>query len=206
MDKKIKNLLFDLGGVIMDIRRQDCVEAFRALGLKNPESYFGEYAQAGAFKALEEGSIGIDEFHSTVRRDLPEGVTDSEIDTAFCRFLTGIPAHRLEALRRLRNNYSIYLLGNTNRIMWDSAIAEEFRKEGHVREDYFDGIITSFEARALKPDETIFRYAIDKLGIDPAETMFFDDSEANTTAAAALGFATATVLPGTEFTDYLPAE
>ncbi len=109
-------------------------------------------------------------------------------------------------MRRLRNNYSIYLLSNTNRIMWDSAIAEEFRKEGHVREDYFDGIITSFEARALKPDETIFRYAIDKLGIDPAETMFFDDSEANTTAAAALGFATATVLPGTEFTDYLPAE
>lgn len=201
----IRNLLFDLGGVIMDIRRQDCVDAFRRLGLRNADSYFGEYAQQGPFMALEEGSISTDEFHAQVRRDLPEGVTDAQIDEAFCRFLTGIPVGRLAELRRLRESgYKIYLLSNTNAIMWDSVIAGEFTKEGLTRDDYFDGMVTSFEARALKPDAAIFRYTASTLGIKPEETLFFDDSEANTAAAAALGFATATVRPGTEFTDYLP--
>jgi len=206
MGNKIRNLLFDLGGVIMDIRRQNCVEAFSRLGLKNAGSYFGEYGQNGVFMALEEGTISVDDFHNALRGNLPAGVSDAQIDEAFCRFLTGIPVRRLEALRRLRKDYGIYLLSNTNAIMWDSTIADEFTKEGLTREDYFDGIVTSFEAHALKPDAAIFRHAAETLGIKPDETLFFDDSEANTAAAAALGFATATVRPGTEFTDYLPTE
>lgn len=199
----IKNLLFDLGGVIMDIRREDCVEAFKALGMENPDLWLGVYGQKGPFLALEKGEIDADEFHRQVRPMFAPGVTDAQIDEAFCQFLTGIPTHRLEALRELRKHYGIYLLSNTNPIMYHSRIAEEFRKEGLEMADYFDGRVESFEAKCYKPDAEIFRYTAEHCGIDPAETLFFDDSMANVEAARRCGYQAAHVPPGTEFTDIL---
>lgn len=205
MDKKIKNLLFDLGGVIVDIERQRCVDAFAALGLRDAGSYFGDYGQQGIFKALEEGSAGVDEFHRTLHAVLPPTVTDNDIDEAFQRFIIGVPLHRLETLRRLRGEgYKLYLLSNTNPVMWRGVLAREFTKEGMCREDYFDGIVTSFEARALKPDARIFEYAARTLGIRPEETLFFDDSLENVEAARACGYNAVEVRPGTEFVDKLP--
>ncbi len=195
----MKNLLFDLGGVIMDIERQRCVEAYRALGMAHPEEFLGDYAQKGPFMMIESGEITAQEFRDTLHSYLPKGVTDEEIDQAFFQFLVGIPEHRLRELRELRKTHKIYLLSNTNPIMWDGKIEREFRKEGLRREDYFDGMVTSFEAKSMKPDEQIFRYAIDKLGIKPEETLFLDDSQANLDAAAQLGFLTALVKPGDEF-------
>ncbi len=202
----IKNLLFDLGGVIIDIERENCVKAFEALGLKDADSYFGLYAQSGIFMAIEDGSMSVDAFHAALRDKLPAGVKDYQIDTAFQKFITGIPKHRLEALRALRRKgYGIYLLSNTNPIMWRGVIAGEFAKEGLRREDYFDGMVTSFEAKAAKPDPKIFKYAAEFLDIKPEETLFFDDSEKNVEAARALGFQAVHVEPGTEFTDYIPS-
>lgn len=201
----IKNLLFDLGGVIIDIERQRCVDAYTALGLKDADSYFGEYAQTGIFMAIEDGSMSVDEFHAAMRALLPEGVTDYQIDNAFQKFIVDIPVERLKALRELRRRgYGIYLLSNTNPIMWRGVIANEFGKEGLRREDYFDGMVTSFDARAAKPDARIFTYTADHLCIEPAETLFFDDSTANVEAARRLGFEAVHVAPGTEFTDYIP--
>lgn len=202
----IKNLLFDLGGVIMDIEKEHCVEAFVRLGLPDAPSYFGEYSQKGPFMLLEEGMITSDDFHNQLRADIGKDVTDKQIDSAFCDFLIGIPVHRLEQLRELRKHYHIYLLSNTNPIMWDSKIRSEFTKEGLCREDYFDGMVTSFEAKSLKPDEKIFSHAIDTLGIKPEETIFLDDSQRNLDAAARLGFHTVLVTPGAAFVDLLSAE
>ena len=201
----IRNLLFDLGGVIVDIKRDNCVRAFEELGLENADSYFGEYAQSGIFLGIENGSVNIEEFHKAMREKLPAGTTDYQIDNAFQKFIVGIPARRLQALRELRcKGYGIYLLSNTNPIMWRGILASEFGKEGLRREDYFDGMVTSFEARSCKPDAEIFRYTVENLGIEPSETLFFDDSANNVEAAKALGFNAVEVKPGTEFTDYLP--
>jgi putative hydrolase of the HAD superfamily len=199
----IKNLLFDLGGVIMDIEKKNCVSAFEQLGLKNAADYFGEYSQQGPFEALESGSITAEQFHAQLRGHFDKEVSDADIDHAFNCFLTGIPVHRLENLRALRKKYGIYLLSNTNVIMWNSRIAEEFTKEGQKREDYFDGMVTSFDAKCLKPGAKIFEYAQTTLGIEPSETLFLDDSKANCEAARALGWNAAEVKPGTEFAEIL---
>ncbi len=201
----IRNLLFDLGGVIVDIERQRCVDAFTKLGLPDADSYFGEYSQSGIFLKIEDGSVGVDEFHRFMREKLPVGVTDYQIDTAFQQFIVGIPVHRLEKLRKLRcKGYGIYLLSNTNPIMWRGMLANEFGKEGLRREDYFDGMVTSFEARACKPDPRIFRAVVENLGIEPSETLFLDDSQVNVKAAVEFGFQAVEVKPGTEFIDYIP--
>ena len=199
----IKNIMFDLGGVIMDIEKERCVAAFDRLGLRDAASFFGEYSQKGPFLRLEEGTMTVDDFHQAMRAEIDGDVTDAEIASAFCQFLIGIPAGRLADLRRLRERHAVYLLSNTNPIMWGSMIRDEFIREGCSREDYFDGMVTSFEAKALKPDEKIFRFAAQKFGIDPCETIFIDDSQSNLDAAAALGFETLHVAPGEEFADKL---
>lgn len=201
----IKNLLFDLGGVIMDIRRLNCVASFERLGMKDADSFLGEYSQKGPFLQLEEGAISEAEFRTAVRQFIDGEVTDEQIDSAFCDFLVGIPKYRLEQLRELKKQYGIYMLSNTNSIMWHSRIAEDFRQEGLEREDYFDGIVTSFEARSIKPDAKIFHTVVEKLGIKPEETLFLDDSQKNLDAAAELGFQTLLVTPGSEFFELLNA-
>ena len=201
----IKNLLFDLGGVIMDIDRLRCVDAYKALGMKNPEEFLGEYSQTGPFGLLESGQITPAQFHEALRPYLPENVTDSQIDSAFCEFLKGIPEHRLEELKALKKEYKVYILSNTNPIMWYSRIADEFAKLGADISAYCDGVVTSFEEKVMKPDARIFEAACSKLGIKPEDTVFLDDSEANTAAAAALGFHTIHVAPGNEFDALLSA-
>ena len=195
----IKNLLFDLGGVIMDIRRQNCEAAFRRLGMNDIDRFLGDYGQKGPFLKLEEGKITEEEFREEVRRHIPEDVDDAAIDNAFNQFLVGIPLRRLQELRKLRERFGIYLLSNTNSIMWNSRIAEEFRKDGHDRDYYFDGCVTSFEARCYKPDAAIFRETLRKFGLNAPDVVFFDDSQANCDAAARLGFKTVWVAPGQEF-------
>lgn len=199
--KRIKNLLFDLGGVIVDIDRMRAVRSLERLGMKDAGRYLGDYGQNGPFADLEAGLIEPDEFHRQVRAIIggePEA-TDGQIDRAFNAFLVGVPAERLAALRELRGRYGIYLLSNTNAVMWEERIPSFFRSEGREMADYFDGMVTSFEAKCMKPSAAIFRYAERTLGIKPDETLFLDDSAANVEAARELGFHALQVPPGSNF-------
>lgn len=199
----VKNLLFDLGGVIMNIRRQNAVDALIKIGMADADSFLGDYAQQGPFLKLEEGAISESEFRNEIRVLIPVDVTDEQIDDAFCHFLLGIPKYRLDALETLHKSYKIYMLSNTNSIMWNSVISDEFKKAGHDINYYFDGVVTSFDAKCVKPDAKIFNSVVENFNIKPEETIFFDDSQANIDAAAALGFKTAYVMPGTEFMDLI---
>lgn len=203
--KNIKNLLFDLGGVIMDLKRERCVEALTKLGIPDADKMLDLYVQSGEFLLLENGTIGPDEFRNALRHRVSNGreLCDREIDDALNAFLLGIPVHRLQALRRLKEHYKVYMLSNTNPIMFYSEIDRQFRKEGKDINAYFDGMVASFIAKCSKPDRKIFEYAIEHMNIKPEETLFLDDSQRNLDAAAELGFATVLVAPGSEFEDIL---
>lgn len=199
----IKNLVFDLGGVIMDIEKDNCVRAFQSLGLPDAPAYFGEFKQQGPFALVESGAITPDQFRAEIKALIPNHVSDAEIDNAFCQFLIGIPVRRLQQLRDLRKKYGVYLLSNTNPIMWNSFIASQFRQEGLTIDDYFDGITTSFEAKSLKPAPEIFDYACRTMGISGADSVFLDDSEANCEAARRCGWHALHVPQGAAFEDIL---
>ena len=199
----IKNLLFDLGGVIMNINRDRCVDALKALGLAEADDMLGIAAQKGSFGQLEAGKISPEEFRDDIRVRIGRPVSDAEIDNALNRFLLGIPGQRLQALRELRRHYGVYMLSNTNPIMWNSFIAGQFRQEGLEINDYFDGIVTSFESKCMKPSAHIFDHAAETLKIKPSETLFLDDAEVNCRAAETLGWHAALVAPGHEFMEVL---
>ncbi|MBR2146601.1 MAG: HAD family phosphatase [Muribaculaceae bacterium] len=201
--KGIKNLLFDQGGVIVDIERDRCLEELRRLGMEAPERLVGLYKQDGPFFALENGDVTLEEFHQELRPLMPQGVTDEQMDHAFSSFIVGIPLHRLQSLRQLRKRYKTYILSNTNPLMFEGVIARAFAQEGLDVNAYFDGITVSYKARSNKPDRKIFEYAISTMGIVPEETLFFDDGQENLDAAARLGFKTALVTPGREFMDII---
>lgn len=199
----IQNLLFDLGGVIMDINRMKAVEALRGIGMQKPEEMLGDYGQRGPFLALERGEITPAEFRAELRPYFNRIVADEDIDAAFCEFLRGIPVERLHALEHLHKRYRIYLLSNTNALMWYRYILPEFTKDGHDINHYFDGIIASFKVKAYKPEASIFKAAERELGIIPEETLFFDDSEVNVEAARRLGFHAELVSPERGFVKIL---
>lgn len=193
-------LLFDLGGVIMEIDRMRAVEAFGAMGMSDADGFFDPYLQRGLFGRLEEGLISAEEFRREVRPLFGRPASDAEIDAGLCRFLIGIPPERLERLAALRRKgYQVCMLSNTNPIMWEEFILPEFRKEGGDVNDYFDGIVTSFGARCCKPDRRIFDHACEAMGLEPSRTLFFDDGPANIEAARKLGFKTALVAPQNDF-------
>lgn len=180
-------LLFDLGGVIMNINKDRCADSFRRLGMENPGRFLGDYGQKGPFLELEEGKITSEEFRAAIRPYFAPGVTDEQIDDAFCDFLLGIPVERLRQLEKLHATYNIYMLSNTNPIMWHRNILNEFKKDGHDVDYYFDGCMTSFDAKVCKPDARIFELTLSRFGLKAEEVTFLDDSEANCRAAEALG-------------------
>ena len=106
--RNIKNLLFDLGGVIVDIQRERCVNALTRLGMPDADRMIGLYEQTGPFQLLEQGRITLPEFRNLMRPHFSRAVTDAEIDDAFSAFIVDIPLKRLEALRDLRRRYRTF--------------------------------------------------------------------------------------------------
>lgn len=186
----IKNIIFDLGGVVIDLKRENAVAALQALGMADADSILGLYKQQPPFLSLETGHITAGEFFDTIRTRIGNtALTDLQIQQAFNAFLIAIPVERLQALRRLRSlGYRLYVLSNTNPMMYHSWIDEAFRQiPPYSINDYFDGIVVSFQERTCKPDPAIFATVTRRYNLDPAQTLMLDDSEANCQAARSTG-------------------
>lgn len=203
MTREYTTIIFDLGGVIINLKKQNCIDAFKALGYDSVDKMLSEYRQDGEFLALEEGRVSPEEWRNIVRRSISSPVTDEQIDAAFNAFLVDIPVEKLRMLRALKTKYRIAMLSNTNKVMFESKIPELFKIEGLTIEDYFDDFFLSYKMGMSKPSPEIFIKVAEELGIEPNEALFIDDSQANVDAAAKLGFQTMCVEPYADFSDKL---
>lgn len=186
--KSIRNIVIDLGGVMIDLDRDRCVRAFEALGVQDAGEMLGLYRQGEPFLSLETGRITSAQFYDEIRSISGRRIDDRLIEAAFNDFLVSLPVERLAAVRALRGRgYRTFMLSNTNGIMYDGWIKGAFMQEGLHAGDYFDGIITSFAEGACKPDDAIFLTLLNRFGLDPEETVLLDDSQANCEAARAVG-------------------
>lgn len=191
---KIKNIIFDLGGVVIDLDRSRAVHALEAIGLEDAYSQLGEYGQKGAFYGLETGTLPESDFYDTIIAGCLPGTKARDVADAFEKFLVELPVSRLRRLRELREiGYGIYMLSNTNPVMYNHWIEDKFRGEGKTVNDYFDGIVVSFQERTCKPDPRIFRNLIERYHLDPSETLMLDDSAANCEAARSVGLQAITI-------------
>lgn len=191
MSKNIKNILFDFGGVIVSLDKQQALNRFTQLGFPNIEEYLNEFRQRGIFLEYEEGKISRENF--LVEFSKLAGRTDlsfNDIDYAWLGFLTFIPEYKFELLKELRKKYNVYLLSNTNPSVMRWAMSNDFSPEGLPIDAFFDKCYISYQIGYTKPDREIFDFIIQDSNMIPAETLFLDDGKANIEMAEKLGFDT----------------
>ena len=192
----IRNIIFDLGGVIIDINRDAAAKALEELGILEADRILGEYEQKGIFLLLEEGRISDAEMYDSLKPLCHPDTTCTDIKVAFEKFLIGIPVERIRIVEKLRAvGYKTYVLSNTNPIFYNDWITKAFRQEGKTINDYFDGIVVSFQELMCKPNPDIFNNILTRYKLNPDETLFLDDSAKNCAAAASLGIHTVTITP-----------
>lgn len=191
MYKNIKNLLFDFGGVIASLDKNEAIIRFKKIGVKDIEGYLNEFRQEGIFLDYEEGELSAHQFYAALRQLTGNNnLTAEEIDWAWLGFIKEVPVYKLELLSALRKNYKLYLLSNTNPSVMGWADSKQFTPFGLPVTAYFDKSYMSYKIGYAKPDERIFDYIIKDSGLEPSETLFFDDGKANVEKAAELGFQT----------------
>lgn len=201
-NKGIKNLIIDFGGVLIDLDRQRCIECFKKLELPDVEVILDLYHQQDFFHKYEKGLISSADFRDVIREKIGKPVADAQIDDAWNSFLVGIPHYKLDLLLRLRKDYVVYLLSNTNEIHWQWSCRNAFPYKTFRVEDYFEHIYLSYEMQMAKPDAEIFQKVLGDTGISPSETLFIDDSEANCKTAEALGISTYTPKAGEDWSHF----
>ncbi len=189
-EKGIKNIILDFGGVLCELHRQKCIDAFEALGFKGVEYIVSKTHSTGPFTELELGNISTSDFHDNIRTYLYEHVTNQNIDDAWMLMLGTIPDYKKELLLRLKQDYRLFLLSNTNDIHWPFAKREIWPYKENQLEDYFERVFLSYEMHLCKPDPAIFKKVLAETNIKAEETIFIDDSPLSVEAAAQLGIQT----------------
>lgn len=184
----IKNIIFDLGGVIYDIRYENIADKFRSYGITDFEKLYSKASQTDSIDLFEEGKMTPAEFRDYLRGLSPVPLTDEQIDEAWNAILIGIPKERLELLGMLRLKYNIFLYSNTNQINYDKFTTELKAKYGFdVFEVTFKKAYFSQILQIRKPKLEGFRAILAEQGLKPEETLFIDDSPQHIEAARKVG-------------------
>ncbi|HZL10173.1 MAG TPA: HAD family phosphatase [Prolixibacteraceae bacterium] len=183
----IRNIIFDLGGVLLNIDPKKTIEAFGKLGMHQLISDKGLSYDHDIFYLMEQGKISSDEFRNGVLQLLPEQVTFDEIDSAWTAMLLDFPAIRVELVKKLRNNYKIYLFSNTNAIHVHKYHSDFRKQHGFEVSSLFEKDFHSNEIGYRKPSAESFQEIIRLSGINPDESLFIDDSRQNVEGAIAVG-------------------
>ena len=196
----IRTIIFDMGGVLLDLDRQASIDAFAAAGYARAGEMLDPYVQTGFFLQLEKGLITSDKLYATIRQQSGKEIADEAIAEALFKFVAGLPVYKLQMLLDLREKgYRIFMLSNTNAIMFPHIEAVYFTQQGLGLRDYFDRVFLSYEMKAVKPAPEIYRKMIAESGIIPSESLFIDDSPANIATGKELGFHTYHAGEGEDF-------
>lgn len=201
----IKNLIFDFGGVIVDLERNNAVKRFEELGVTNAEELLDKYHQKGIFLEVEDGRIDADGFCKKLGELVNREISFEEAQYGWLGFMAGVPLYRLEYLEELHKMYNLYLLSNTNPFIMSWARSDKFTSLGKPLDAYFDKLYLSYQIGVVKPDQGIFDYMIKDVELNPAESVFIDDGSANIEMGKKLGFKTFQPINGEDWREKLNA-
>src|SRR6266536_2310312 len=171
--QNIKAIIFDFGGVILNIDFNKISKAFADLGVEHFDEMYSQQKADHLFRHLEEGKLSEEEFYSAFRRSIQFTLTDEQIKNAWNALLVNYREEALQTLKRIRPKYKLYLLSNTNSIHVEAfnKMYNEQVGEGSL-EDYFDKIYYSHEIGVRKPDKEPYEYVLKENNLNAAETLF----------------------------------
>lgn len=187
---KIKNIIFDLGGVIYDIDYHKTIDAFSNLGIDRADVLYSQAKQTDLFDAYEIGAISSEVFIQKLKSKLNIDIEDSDIINAWNALLIGVPKYRLDFLLEVKSTHNTFLLSNTNDLHIQQ-INKELQEAGvNGLEPFFHEIFLSYELGMRKPHTETFIEVVNRLRINPTETLFIDDSPQHLIGAKAAGLIT----------------
>ena len=190
--KNIKNIIFDYGNVIFDLDFTRSKEAWEKLGIANADEFYGHKVQDLIFSEFEKGAVSPEEFRDYIRQKAGNKVlTDVDIDNAWNSLLVGIVNGKHELLLNLKSKYRTFLLSNINAIHYDHImkyLKSEFGFDGN--DHLFEKVYYSHLMGKRKPDSEIFKQVLEENELNPAETLFIDDSPQHIAGAKSLGIQT----------------
>ena len=198
-----KAIIFDMGGVLVDLDIEGCKDSFRKnLEYHDIDRIIDPCHQKGIWGDLEEGLLEADEFRRIILADSRPGTGPQDVDEAMARILVGISPYKAELLKRMSAGYDLYMLSNNNSICLPYSSAM-FTNAGIPLSDIFRKCFFSFEMKALKPSREFYKRVMEEIG-GPAENMLFiDDSRANVDGAVAAGLPAVCYEPGTDLSALL---
>ena len=201
--KNIKTIIFDLGAVILNINYQNTIDEFERLGIKNPNSFYSKKKQTNLFDKIETGEITEREFLLKLKKETTNGEVQ-QVKHAWNAILLDLPENRIHLLQKLKEDYSIFLLSNTNSI----HIFELERKLGTKKYNkfynLFDKVYYSYKIGFRKPHAEAFQLIIDENKLNANEILFIDDSPQHIKGAKKLGIKTRHLLENEDLTTLFP--
>ena len=191
MSAKIKNIIFDLGGVVLDIDESIVYKELEKLGIN-----VSELPQSKEFREImskfDTGIYTAPTFRKKMKALLGlEKMTDQKFDSIWNAMLLDIPRERIEAIEQIKKHYKIFLMSKTNEIHYDLYVRDLQLRFGYNEFDaLFNKSYFSFAEHLEKPDPRFFELILDHEKLNAEETLFIDDTAANIKVAKALGIRT----------------
>lgn len=191
----VKNIIFDLGGVLLNIDFKLTEEAFKKLGVTEFNNFYSKEAASHLFEKLETGDVSNEDFYVEMQQYCRPGTGFDEIQAAWNAILMNFRKESVTYLQKLKERYNLYLLSNTNSIhhvKFSSFFREEF---GYEFDSNFIKAYYSHEMRRRKPYVETYLYVLENGGLDAASTLFIDDAGVNIEGAKKAGLQTHLLLP-----------
>jgi FMN phosphatase YigB (HAD superfamily) len=203
-NSRIKNIIFDLGGVIINLDIPRTVAEFTRIAGLPFESIYSQAEQIEVFDKFDKGLVSDFDFFNSIRKHLRYNGKDEDLLKAWNAMLLDVPSHRLDMLVKLKLNYKTFLLSNTNETHITAFERDLYRQHGVKNfNDYFEAVYYSCRMGMRKPDAEIFNKVLSEQDLDPAETIFIDDTEKHVKGAGACGIRSYLLPPKMDVEDLL---
>jgi putative hydrolase of the HAD superfamily len=187
---KTHSIVFDLGGVLIDLNYQLTINAFEKLGVSNFKTLYSQANQSGLFDAYETGQISTQRFINEVLNYIPNSCNPNHIVNAWNAMILDFKKEKLDNLIKLRKNVNLYLLSNTNALHLDKVKMEWAKISSTPLDSFFDQTYYSHLIGLRKPSVEIFNRVCDENNLTPSKTLFIDDSIQHIEGAKSAGLKT----------------
>ena len=184
--KKCKAIIFVLGAVILNINYQNTIDEFTKLGVNNAATLYSKKVQTNLFNQIETGMISSNEFLKALQKET-KNANINQVEKAWNAMLLDLPEKRLQLIKKLKNNHSVYLLSNTNAIHIDAIKKQLGNRKWLAFCKLFDKMYLSHELGLRKPDVKIFEYILKEQKLKAEEVFFIDDSPQHIAGAKKIG-------------------
>ncbi len=184
--KNCKAIIFDLGGVLLNIDYRLTIEAFNELGMKNADLFYSKKIQNPIFDKIEVGAINPKEFLDALQKEC-KNASIEQVENAWNSILLDLPVNRLDCIKKLKNNYKIFLLSNTNEIHIKAFRKKIGEQQWEAFSSLFDKMYLSHQIGFRKPGKKAFQIILEENKLKPNEVFFIDDSPQHIKAALKLG-------------------